>query len=138
MKKFLESFNPIACFLIVPLILLGVPFPCFAQEDVTVTTYYPSPTGNFTNLTATNLRATNITADSIIVNNQLIVNGRDIGQSINDLIAYDNVLYWNQQGQSISMGLICVAVAAGPLGWAMAAGMIASVALLVTLPLPPQ
>lgn len=53
MQKIITRFNFITCPLIISLILLGLPLPLFAQEDITITTYYPSPSGSFNNLTVT-------------------------------------------------------------------------------------
>lgn len=36
---------------IISLVLLGVPLPGFAQENLTITTYYPSPAGSYNEMT---------------------------------------------------------------------------------------
>jgi len=52
MQRIITRFSFITCPLIISLILLGLPLPLFAQtEDITITTYYPSPSGSFSNLT---------------------------------------------------------------------------------------
>jgi len=55
MYKILQRFSLIIAPLIFSLIFLGVPIPSFAQEQLTITTYYPSPAGSFSNLTVTGM-----------------------------------------------------------------------------------
>lgn len=55
MYKIVQRFSLIIAPLIFSLIFLGVPIPSFAQEQLTITTYYPSPAGRFSSLTVTGL-----------------------------------------------------------------------------------
>ncbi len=51
MQRVITCFRFIAYPLIISLAILNVPFPALAQEDITITTYYPSPSGSFNELT---------------------------------------------------------------------------------------
>jgi hypothetical protein len=50
MKKVLKHFSYLAYPLVFTLVILSIPLPSFA-EDLTITTYYPSPYGNYSELT---------------------------------------------------------------------------------------
>lgn len=50
MKRTIKRFSYLVYPLVFSLLVLGTPLPSFAQENITITTYYPSPMGSYNDL----------------------------------------------------------------------------------------
>lgn len=75
MQKIVERFSLIVAPLVFSLIFLGVPVPSFAQEQVVITTYYPSPSGSFNEMRTNSLSVGSAYRNSPLSDGLLIVSG---------------------------------------------------------------